>query len=259
MTFSARNIAVAGVIAAMLATLTMLILSGYSSSQWDAMQPATCLPDGCFCERVSTTEPIRQPVNTVSSLAFVLIGIWILVVAGQASQPHPFTLGHRVMLGLSIVLIGVGSAFYHASMTFVGQFFDILGMFLMTSLMLAYALQRVFDWPFWTAATAYFALNAVLTVIQLLIPETRRYIFAVVLMLALLVEVVVWFRLEPARDYRWMWFGLGGFALAWIIWLLDNSKLVCAPDSVLQGHAVWHVLGAMAAACTWAWYASEKP
>ena len=246
-----------GWVSLVLGALVLLILSAVPPSVWDAMSPASCLPDGCFCEAVSVSQPIRQPANTTSSLGFAAVGLWILIEAWRGSRRSAFSPNHQIMLGVSAIVIGVGSAFYHASMTFVGQFFDIFGMYLLTSLMWVYALQRLTGWRMWTAAAVYFGLNAALTALQIGLPETRRYAFAVVLLLALLTEAVVWRKLRPAREYRWLWAGLLTFAAAYLIWSLDNSGAWCDPDSWLQGHAVWHVLGAVAVACLWRWYVSE--
>jgi hypothetical protein len=35
------------------------------------------------------------------------------------------------------------------------------------------------------------------------------------------------------------------FATGSLIWLLDITKTVCSPNSWLQGHAIWHLAGAI--------------
>ena len=49
-------------------------------------------------------------------------------------------------------------------------------------------------------------------------------------------------------------------AVAFVIWILDFTRTVCAPASWLQGHAVWHILGAAAAWYLFRYYSelSEK-
>jgi hypothetical protein len=44
---------------------------------------------------------------------------------------------------------------------------------------------------------------------------------------------------------------LGATLLGAAIWLLDVNRLVCAPDSVLQGHALWHAVTALAIVFAW--------
>lgn len=244
-------------LSALLSIVTLMVLGLMSPDTWAAMRPATCLETGCFCEAVSTQQPIRQPANTVSSLAFAVIGVWVLSVSRPAAPAHPFGRAHRVMFGVSALVIGLGSAFYHASMTFAGQFFDILGMYLLTGLMWVYALQRIGGCATSVAALIYLALNLGLTVVQIEIPETRRFVFGLLLMLALLSEVWVWQRVRPARRYGWLWAGLSVFGLAYAVWMLDDSHAWCEPHSWLQGHALWHVLGAVAVYALWRWYTSE--
>lgn len=237
--------------------LTVVILASVSPTTWDAMQPATCLTDGCFCEAVSETQSIRQPSNTMSSLAFAGVGIWVLAQAIWATRRTTFGRPYQIVFGLSAVMIGVGSAFYHASMTFVGQFFDIFGMYLLTSLMWVYALQRVGGCATGLAGLGYVLVNLGLTAIQLTIPETRRFVFALVLVLALMSEALVWRRVRPARLYPWFWGGLLTFGLAYFVWTLDESGVWCDPTSWIQGHALWHILGAAAVYALWRWYMSE--
>jgi len=40
-------------------------------------------------------------------------------------------------------------------------------------------------------------------------------------------------------------------ALAFVIWVLDLKRIVCAPESLRQGHAAWHLLGAVASVLLW--------
>lgn len=238
--------------------ITLLILALIPARVWDDLIPATCLDTGCFCEVVIAENPIRQPSNTVSSLAFAVVGIWVLLQARATSENMPFTYPHRVMFGISAVMIGVGSAFYHASMTFIGQFFDIFGMYLLTGLMWVYALQRIGNWTTRRAALAYFLLNVALTILQLSLPETRRVVFALLLLLALISEGWLWSRTRPPRNYRWFWGGLLTFGAAYTVWLLDDSGVWCDPTSWLQGHAIWHIFGASAVYGLWRWYISEE-
>jgi hypothetical protein len=54
----------------------LLIVSG-RPSVWNSMRPATCLPADCFCEAVRD-QLVRQPVNALSGLSFVGVGLLVL-------------------------------------------------------------------------------------------------------------------------------------------------------------------------------------
>lgn len=204
-------------------------------------------------------EPIRQPVNTWSSFAFVIGGVIILasLKAGGGNPDYKRLFG--VLVGLASVVIGLGSAFYHASLTFIGQFFDIFGMYLLTALMLVYALTRLYGWSRSRALSVYIVLNIALTVLQIAVPDTRRYAFAVVLILGIIVESVLRWRKPIRIEGRLFGMGLGLFTLAFVIWILDNTRILCEPESLFQGHAIWHILGAVAVVFLHRYYLSEKP
>lgn len=203
-------------------------------------------------------EALRQPANTVSSFGFVLVGLLIAAASlGLAGKPVRLIPVYGIALGLMAAIVGLGSAYYHASLTFTGQFFDILGMYLMASFVLVYALQRLYTLSYRNSIALYITLNLLLTGLQILIPDLRRNTFAIVLIVGLVVEFV-YLRRHPIIVARWLYIGLGLFALAYVIWIVDNSRLVCLPDSLLQGHAIWHLLGACATGCLFLYYASEE-
>ena len=56
------------------------------------------------------------------------------------------------------------------------------------------------------------------------------------------------------------WLGLAGgiFLIALLIWQLSHTEgLLCFPESVFQGHAVWHLLCAVSTAAIYVYYQSE--
>ncbi|MCB0916485.1 MAG: ceramidase domain-containing protein [Actinobacteria bacterium] len=53
------------------------------------------------------------------------------------------------------------------------------------------------------------------------------------------------------RTYTpWFWLGLASFLAAFYIWNLGQpGTFFCQPDSLIQGHAIWHALSALATWC----------
>ncbi len=257
--FQPQRVLIALVVGLVLAVITIVILTATPVSTWDAMQPSTCLATGiCFCETVHLNDAIRQPSNTVSSYGFVFVGIVISAASPMLTRKASrFPMLHAIVFGINAVIVGVGSAYYHASLTFVGQFFDILGMFLSAVFTLVYALQRLRGWSDRQSIILYLVVNLFLAFIQIIIPDLRRYTFAIVLIIGLIVEYIYYRQRKPTINLAWLQRGLALFILAYIIWILDNAHLVCTPESLLQGHAAWHLLGAVAMMCQFLYYASE--
>lgn len=241
-------------VAILISTLTITALMILPSNLWAGWQPATCLKTGCFCEAAHEQSPIRQTANTYSSLAFVFSGMFMIVRRPVASR---LTCAHAFTMGLASLTVGVGSAFYHASLTFIGQFFDVFGMFLLAAFMLVYAFERIWNLRLMTTLSLYLALNLFLSWLQIVLPDTRRYVFAIVLIVALIFEHYFRMKTKPQLEIHWLNIGIGLLAVAYLIWILDNTRLVCFTNSLIQGHAVWHILGAVSVLFLHRYYVSE--
>ncbi|MBS1150839.1 MAG: hypothetical protein H6Q89_2537 [Myxococcaceae bacterium] len=226
---------------------------------WETWSKATCWPDACFCEGIREGL-IGQPANTWSSLAFC--GVGVLIAAEQLGRRGTASRGMRVgeayCLAAAAFLLGATSAFYHASLTFLGQWLDVQSMYLLGLLALAVNLDalrpgqpRRFLWT-------YVGLNLALGVLLVEVPALRRFAFGGVLAAILASEVLL--RRRGLRDWSLRPLvaatGVQGFAFG--IWTLDLTHVVCDPNSLLQGHAVWHALGAVASWLLWRYYAGDR-
>jgi Ceramidase len=227
---------------------------------WAAWQSATCMPDACFCEAIGPGF-IRQPIGTWSNLAFVLVGLLILEDALRPASTRSNLLAQRraygIVYAVAVMLIGLGSWFYHASLTFVGQWFDVMGMYLLGTFMVLYNVARLRPLSNRAFAVSYVVFTIALGFSLIVVPELRRYLFGILLVVTIVLEVVI--RRRRTTPIRTGYFiaALSIYALAQIIWALDLNHIVCDPGSVLQGHAVWHVLTALSAGLLYLYYRSE--
>ena len=220
---------------------------------WEAWRPATCLPDDCFCEAIRGGL-VAQPANTLSSLAFILAALWVVLRRSSRPSPPRPALG-PVEAGLfagSLLLVGAGSAFYHSSLTFVGQVFDVSGMYLIATFILLHRLGRKWSLSPVPGVLGFVAANAVLMTAQVTTPSLRRVVFGVLLVSAIALE----WKSSPAGR-TWLARGAGLMGLAFAIWVVDRQRWICDPENLVQGHAFWHVLGALASTCLYRGYEAE--
>jgi hypothetical protein len=228
-----------------------------SLAQW---APATCLPDHCFCEAIGSGA-VAQPANAWSSLAFVLAGLWIAQPsAGGKYKARNRMAGepaYRRLYGCALVAIGLGSYFYHATLTFAGQVCDMSGMYLLITFALFYGVARITRLRTGVTLLSYVISNLVLLSFQVAFPDLRRYVFAALVLSVLSIEGRYRRASGTAIANRWLWCAAGAMAAAFLVWVLDITKAICKPESMLQGHALWHVLGALAAWCLYRYYQSE--
>jgi hypothetical protein len=150
----------------------------------------------------------------------------------------------------------LGTAFYHASLTFVGQTFDIMGMYLLATFIVLYNASRLTGMsPRWFVAL-YVLANAALVSLVVEVPSLRRYIFAVLLLTAVGIEVRAWKQGMAGRKALIVGV-ITLFAMGWGIWILDITGVLCSPDGLFQGHAVWHFAGAIASGMLYVYYRGE--
>ena len=103
-----------------------------------------------------------------------------------------------------------------------------------------------------TSALGFTLVNAALMTAQVMTPAIRRPVVALLLAAALVVE---WRAAGKGRT--WLGRAAGVIVLAAIIWALDRTRLVCVAGQAFQGHAIWHLLGALAAACLFRSYEED--
>jgi dihydroceramidase len=230
----------------------------YSWNQW---APATCRPDSCFCEAIGSGTVV-QPSNAWSSLAFVLVG---LLIAHNTAKPSGREYTNRMacepayrrLYGYALVAIGLGSYFYHSSLSFAGQVCDMSGMYWLITFALLYGVARSLALRPTMVVTAYLVLNTALLGFQVAFPDLRRYVFGLLLLVLVGIEIRHYRGPGVVIQNKWLWRAVGTMALAFVVWVLDKTKLTCSPSSIVQGHAIWHLLSATAGWCLYRYYRSE--
>ncbi len=256
-TISARSLLVALALTTLSALGFLGVLSAHGPD-WSAYAPATCTTTHCFCELPRIGTLIVQPANSWSSFGYVLIGFLMIVVAGGRDAACALTPLAARTLGVTAITVGLGSALMHATLTLWGQFLDVLGMYLVGSFLLVRALARWRDVPDGRAIALYVILCGVLVAVLIIAPEVRRWLFAVLLILAIVAESWLARPLRPGARFGYFVGGIFATALAFGIWILDQQGLVCAPHSLWQGHAVWHLFGAISLWLSFHYYRSEQ-
>lgn len=237
------------------ATIALLTLFG---PDWTRFAPASCTATKCFCEmpRVGTT--VLQPSNSFSSFGFVFAGFLMILLARSRDWVSAFPPLAASILGVAAIITGVGSVLLHATLTLWGQFFDVLGMYLVSGFFLVAALAKWRGIADRRAMVYYALLCGVLVAILYALPDVRRWLFAVILLAAIILELIFARPRRPQVRTGYYIAGLVANIVAFTIWNLDQRGQLCSPDSLMQGHAVWHLLGAVAMWFAFLYYRSER-
>jgi len=251
-----RPLAVTGAVAVV--SVALLVAATF----WGWLGPDVGRGDN-FCERAHDGH-VKQPANTLSNLGFVVAGLLIAWHAGRRDTAgHVMSTRVATAFACVVVLLGPASAAMHATQSEWGGHLDMLSMYLVAGFAASWA------WTRWTRrgvrafATAYAGCVLACVLVGLwphpvpVVNYAGNVAFGALLVGAVVLEVRLWRRGETATTFLYGVVALGSMLVAFGIWLLSTNGW-CDPDSIWQGHAVWHLLCAVAAYWLYRLYASER-
>jgi len=228
---------------ALLATLVCAgILAAIFSQLGSAEVWATFAPGDCseYCERfthcglaAAQRGAVQQPLNSWSNLAFVFAGALALF---RAPMPSSY------LFAASCVVLGIGSFLFHASVTAVFQWLDVVGMYLVEVSLVAWAFHRTWGIPYSRLLPLALAADVALAVFKW---QLNTVWTLVALGAAIAAAMIVQVR-TGKQALRHALLPLLLITVAYGVRALDVQKVFCAPDSwIFQGHALWHLLCAV--------------
>ncbi|MFN0063810.1 MAG: ceramidase domain-containing protein [Myxococcaceae bacterium] len=202
---------------------------------WDGYAPATVQ----FCE-ARLCSVIVEPANAWSNVGFIVVGAYLLVRAARLGK-LPLTL-----IGVTSVLVGVGSFLFHMSGTLIGELIDVSTMLLIGGLMLSLELRRLIPLKTaWHTAAVYAGIVAAFEAVLLVFPVLGIALFSTQVALFVFAHLLCRFR-EKGTNYRYMRWLFWSFGLGFGIWVLDFSGAACDQNfHLFNGHAAWHLLTAV--------------
>jgi hypothetical protein len=217
-----------------------------------------------FCE-AARDGLVKQPANTFSNVGFVAAGLLIAWHAGNRSGEGASPWAHRRLptaMACLVVLLGPASAAMHATQSALGGQLDLLSMYLVASFAAGYAAMRWRRAGTLLLAVAFAGGVAFCELVGAwdgslpVVMHAGNAAFAVLLVVATVLETLIMRRGQTRVRRGYAYASLASILVAFAIWNATRVWL-CAPHSLVQGHAAWHLLGAVAAYYLYRFYASE--
>jgi hypothetical protein len=193
------------------------------------------------CERL-TDGLLLQPVNALSSLAFVLVGIGVgAVVSRRIGRQH-----RGWSFGVVLILVGLGSVAFHGPGGSPADWAHDASITALLFLVIAVELGDRLRWESRQELIVWGTATAVITGVEALWPPMADVVNAVLAGLAVIVIVGARWGSPIARVRPGVAVGLVLLAVGALVMVLSRSGGPwCDPDSFLQGHAAWHGLAAL--------------
>jgi hypothetical protein len=179
-----------------------------------------------------------------------------------------------ILYGLSFAYLCFGSFLFHASLTRMGQHWDMAATYLLTAMPIIVLgwklnLSRLVFTPV-LESKKWLRTSAAVLAITFATAATLFYLFkwhinsgfvmpAMILVTMLLVGSYMGLRKNVTFRGLYAVLGLIFVIAAFVIWYQDKAKVWCDPESMLQGHAAWHFLTGLGALFIYFWMRSETP
>jgi hypothetical protein len=203
------------------------------------------------CERLGDGA-LAQPVNTLSSLAYLLVGLWILGLARRS----PVRRVELAVFGVAVALNAVGGLAFHGVQSWGARWVHDVAILAVLGFVVAFGAARILErstrWTLMAFAIGLTALCAVIAVF----PGTVQALSGVLAVGAGATELVEYRHEVPALRREGVTARriarlsvIAVLALASAAFLVGRTDAwLCHPQSTFQWHAVWHLLSAAAMA-----------
>jgi hypothetical protein len=227
------------------------ILAVGTVARWPGPR-SDCEGNFCYCE-APRGGVIAQPANTLSNLAPVGMAFITAAQMANARRRRRVKLPAIDLLGclfaIALVYQGIGSMAFHASLTITAGVLDVTSMFSAAGLMIVTNLHRMrvlqprHFLPCWLAVMIPGAIFA--RFIGAACAPGMGALFAGVLITEILAS-----RREKRHDALRFRIGISAFVVGVTLWTLSLAPgfTLCAPNSLLQPHAFWHLAAALTTA-----------
>ena len=240
------------------------------SSVWEGMVVSQSALTVEYCEFNHPERFFHQPVNTYSNLIYFFYGMvvfqlgwkdWKAVTNREANTVRKFPY-LSLLLAANFIYLSIGSAFFHSSLTWMGQRMDMNATYGLTLSLIGIGLVQVSVKKELSSRMQLGIVGGLLLLIASFLPLAIQISSSILLpslfLFLLVLGIINYFQYPTQRIPV-----LGGLsfillAVAIQIRALDVAKVNCDPMSIWQGHALWHLLTATSSLCMYFYFRRVK-
>ncbi|MFC5190943.1 ceramidase domain-containing protein [Algoriphagus aquatilis] len=228
-----------------------------------------------YGERIYPDSVFRTRMNTWSNIVYVCLGFYAVALSiydwkRKWSLERGYLTSTPVqtfLFGIAGIYLGLGSGFFHASLTRYGQQCDVGAMYATLICLAGLAIgswlpqlrlpktHRILpSWPVLSMAAVLGSVYFSYYKWDYSFAEISGYLSGLLILFAGVSTFT------PGRYLQLRWFVAGVLALILGSWIrdLDIADRFTGPDSLFQGHAVWHVLTCGMYVCWFFYFRSEE-
>lgn len=242
---------------------------------WADWVPADEFNSPEYGEHIYPDSAFRTRMNTWSNLVYICFGFYAIALSiYDWKSKHPLERGYLsntpalgFLFGLAGIYLGLGSGFFHASLTRYGQQFDVGGMYAMMICMVAIAIgswlpriqlsrnSKIYpSWPVIAVLVVYSSIYFSYYKWEYSFSAISNYLTGTLFLFAGVSLI------QPGKYLQTRWFiaGVMSILLGSKVRDLDIENRFTGPDSLFQGHAVWHLLSCFLFVFLYLYFRSEE-
>jgi len=199
-----------------------------------------------YCE-AAMNALIARPWYAISNIAFLIVGIIILLRGGRRSR----------LFGSIAIVVGLLSFTYDASYTYLSQLLDLSGMLVFISALLYLNLRLLVISR--QKLMAGFILSFVIAICLIMLFKgfAGDVIFGLFVLGYIASEVYLMRTKRHTKGRLWL-LAFGIFVLGFLFWLCDATRVYCADIGLFNGRAIFHYTNAVAIYLLWSSYRSQE-
>lgn len=244
-------------------------------SVWSDWKPAEEFLHPEYGERIYPDSVFRTRMNTWSNIVYILLGFYAVALSVYDwKRKLPLHRGYLTfaplqtfLFGLTGIYLGLGSGFFHASLTYYGQQCDVGAMYATLITLVSFALgswlpkiripktQKILSaWPLLSLGIILGSVYFTYYKWEYSFTEISGYLSGILFLFAGVSAIT------PGKHLQFRWFLAGVIALVLgsRVRDLDIADQFTGPDSIFQGHAIWHVLTCLMYVCLFFYFRSEE-
>jgi Ceramidase len=237
----------------------------FSAGIWADMTQSKSGLSGEYCEYDHKGNFFRQKYNTYSNLIYFFVGVFIILFTkysvyspAQVNRLQTFP-ALSFFMGACFIYLSFGSAFFHASLTYLGQRVDMNGTYGISIVLLAIGIYHVFAFEKFNKHYLLCIIILALIGFVFLAPlVSSGVVIPIIILSVLALKIITYFKFKKQHYLSLIGMSFFLILIAIKIRTRDVEKINCDPNAVLQGHAIWHVLTALSSFCSYAYFRFTK-
>ena len=266
-------------------SISLVIFYIFAFAGWPGA-PHFCIElDHCYCETIQYDALVRQPSNTWSNLSLVISGLYIIYTLENAknsssdkisdkSNPMLSLNAYSLTFSYITIFIGIGSFYFHGSMTMWGGLLDLIAMNMFITFIILYDLTRLTNISEKLCVIIFIGLNTLFAILSWL-PDIGRHIFSALIIICFSLEALIslsdgkiivklgrslGIEMKPiTRDFKYLLLVALTFGVSTLIWNLSkDGGPCCDPATIWQGHSFWHLGVGLASFIIFKYLQTEK-